>query len=316
MSYGQQGGPQSQWDPWKPQSQQPWNSGGGHSPDWEALAEAAEAAQATPGGLLIGGCALATLAIGTVVALASSRRAAKHGATPRPPCPPLRPPEPDRRPRRSPRPRPAPAGPARLHRQRQQGHGPVRARHPLHGERAWARPAYEKGPTAGTRNCARRTGATSAQGPHRERLHRPDTRDLHHGQDRGDGRRRPFDTEDQAAGPRGAASDGFYMSAPLSGGDAPPFCEAGFCRTTSHHLGRYAYFTIAGTATAIPDARATPRPTRPATTGRSHGQPDPPARRSAGLGSGRRPTVSSLTPRQRPQLRASGLRAARAWSAG
>lgn len=70
MSFGQQGGPQSQWDPWKPQSQQPWNSGGAQSPDWAALAEASEARNKRRRVFLIGGGALATVAIGTAVAVA------------------------------------------------------------------------------------------------------------------------------------------------------------------------------------------------------------------------------------------------------
>ncbi|SDN04670.1 hypothetical protein SAMN04487981_103372 [Streptomyces sp. cf386] len=71
MSYGQQGGPQSQWDPWKPHSQQPWSSGGGdETPDWAALAEASESRNKRRRLLFIGGGALATIAVGTAVAVA------------------------------------------------------------------------------------------------------------------------------------------------------------------------------------------------------------------------------------------------------
>ena len=70
MSFGQ-GGPPQQWDPWKPNSQQPWNSdGGGQSPDWAALADASEARAKRRRLLFIGGGALATVAIGTAVAVA------------------------------------------------------------------------------------------------------------------------------------------------------------------------------------------------------------------------------------------------------
>jgi hypothetical protein len=70
MSYGQ-GGPQSQWDPWKPNSQQPWATGDdGRTPDWAALAEASETRNKRRRLLFIGGGALATLAIGTAVAMA------------------------------------------------------------------------------------------------------------------------------------------------------------------------------------------------------------------------------------------------------
>ncbi|KUN98888.1 hypothetical protein [Streptomyces caeruleatus] len=70
MSYGQQGGPQSQWDPWKPHSQQPWNSGADETPDWAALAEASETRNKRRRLLFIGGGALATVAIGAAVAVA------------------------------------------------------------------------------------------------------------------------------------------------------------------------------------------------------------------------------------------------------
>ncbi|MEV6112310.1 hypothetical protein AB0L59_07220 [Streptomyces sp. NPDC052109] len=71
MSYGQ-GGPQSQWDPWKPHSQQqPWNGGGDDgAPDWAALAEASESRNKRRKLLFIAGGALATVAIGTAVAMA------------------------------------------------------------------------------------------------------------------------------------------------------------------------------------------------------------------------------------------------------
>ncbi|MFJ8537587.1 hypothetical protein [Streptomyces sp. NPDC093591] len=70
MSFGQQGGPQSQWDPWKPHSQQPWNSGADETPDWAALAEASETRNKRRRLLFIGGGALATVAIGAAVAVA------------------------------------------------------------------------------------------------------------------------------------------------------------------------------------------------------------------------------------------------------
>lgn len=70
MSFGQQGGPQSQWDPWTPHSQQPWNSGADETPDWAALAEASETRNKRRRLLFIGGGALATVAIGAAVAVA------------------------------------------------------------------------------------------------------------------------------------------------------------------------------------------------------------------------------------------------------
>ncbi|WP_369171727.1 hypothetical protein AB5J49_28895 [Streptomyces sp. R28] len=70
MSFGQQGGPQSQWDPWTPHSQQPWNDGADETPDWAALAEASETRNKRRRLLFIGGGALATVAIGAAVAVA------------------------------------------------------------------------------------------------------------------------------------------------------------------------------------------------------------------------------------------------------
>ncbi|MGW7818838.1 hypothetical protein ACWGLF_11995 [Streptomyces puniciscabiei] len=70
MSYGQ-GGPQSQWDPWKPHSQQSWNTGGDDgTPDWAALAEASETRNKRRKLLFIGAGAVATVAVGTAVAMA------------------------------------------------------------------------------------------------------------------------------------------------------------------------------------------------------------------------------------------------------
>jgi hypothetical protein len=69
MSYGQGEPP---WDPWKPGSQQrQWgNQSTSDTPDWAALAQASESRNKRRRLLLIVGGAVATLAVGTAVALA------------------------------------------------------------------------------------------------------------------------------------------------------------------------------------------------------------------------------------------------------
>lgn len=54
-----------------------------------------------------------------------------------------------------------------------------------------------------------------------------------------------FDTEAQAAKAKAQSTKKSFVKS-LSGGGVKPFCESGFCRTTSNSYGRYAYFTNAG----------------------------------------------------------------------
>jgi hypothetical protein len=61
-----------------------------------------------------------------------------------------------------------------------------------------------------------------------------------------------FPTEEEAAAAK-EASKGAHIT-PLISGDAPEFCGRGGCRTTRNQVGRYAYFTIAGNSDNTPDS--------------------------------------------------------------
>ncbi|MDT0322454.1 hypothetical protein [Streptomyces millisiae] len=60
-----------------------------------------------------------------------------------------------------------------------------------------------------------------------------------------------FPTEEDAIAAREAAAGNLQ---PLTGGDAPSFCQRGGCRTTTNQVGRYTYFTIAGNSDGSPDS--------------------------------------------------------------
>ncbi|MDT0346120.1 hypothetical protein [Streptomyces litchfieldiae] len=60
-----------------------------------------------------------------------------------------------------------------------------------------------------------------------------------------------FGSEEDAVAAREAATGNLL---PLTGGDAPAFCQQGGCRTTTNQVGRYTYFTIAGNGDGSPDS--------------------------------------------------------------
>lgn len=60
-----------------------------------------------------------------------------------------------------------------------------------------------------------------------------------------------FPTEEDAQ----AASAAYVRNLlPLTAGDSPEFCQRGGCRTTTNQVGRYTYFTIAGNGDGTPDS--------------------------------------------------------------
>ncbi|MGW0983740.1 hypothetical protein ACWD33_23325 [Streptomyces xiamenensis] len=60
-----------------------------------------------------------------------------------------------------------------------------------------------------------------------------------------------FPSEDDAVAANAAYTRNLL---PLTAGDSPEFCQRGGCRTTTNQVGRYAYFTIAGNSDGTPDS--------------------------------------------------------------
>ncbi|MGX1561521.1 hypothetical protein [Streptomyces sp. NPDC055506] len=247
MSYGQ-GGPQSQWDPWKPQSQQPWNSGGGgQSPDWAALAEASESRNKRRRLLLVGGGAVATVAIGAAVAVAvvsanGDNQANNPASLPSADIPSGSPTGPSFAPTSA----PPPLDPKDFVASAKKDKAPLGPDTLFPGTQlTMGETVYKKGPTADTRSCG-----TAAGGSLPKALKANDCTRLIRVTYSKDGIAvtvgvAVFDTEAQAVKAKAQTNKKSFVKS-LSGGGVKPFCEAGFCRTTSNSYGRYAYFTNAG----------------------------------------------------------------------
>ncbi|MFI6371771.1 hypothetical protein [Streptomyces sp. NPDC050546] len=247
MSYGQ-GGPQSQWDPWKPQSQQPWNSGGGgQSPDWAALAEASESRNKRRRLLLVGGGAVATVAIGAAVAVAvvsanGDNQANNPASLPSADIPSGSPSGPSFAPTSA----PPPLDPKDFVASAKKDKAPLGPDTLFPGTQlTMGETVYKKGPTADTRSCG-----TAAGGSLPKVLKANDCTRLIRVTYSKDGIAvtvgvAVFDTEAQAVKAKAQSNKKSFVKS-LSGGGVKPFCEAGFCRTTSNSYGRYAYFTNAG----------------------------------------------------------------------
>ncbi|GAA3297928.1 hypothetical protein [Streptomyces cinereospinus] len=251
MSYGQ-GGPQSQWDPWKPHSQQPWNSGGtDQTPDWAALAEASEARNKRRRLLFIGGGALATVAVGTAVAVAvvsangnsqaSNNPTSQLPATagiPSESAPPA--------PSFAPTSAPPPLDPKDFVASKAKDTAPLSATGLFPGTQlTMGETVYRKGPTADTSSCATAAAGTlpgvlTANGCTRmlRVTYTKDGMAVTVGV-------AVFDTEAQAARAKQQADSKSIVES-LSGGGVQAFCNAAVCRSTTNSYGRYAYFTLAG----------------------------------------------------------------------
>ncbi|MFC8140403.1 hypothetical protein ACFUKV_01330 [Streptomyces paradoxus] len=246
MSFGQQGGPPSQWDPWKPQSQQPWNSGGGQSPDWAALAEASEARNKRRRLLLIGGGAFATVAIGTAVAVAVVSAGGDNQGNPTSLPSADIPSQTASAPSFAPTSAPPPLDPKDFIASAKKDKAPLSPDTLFPGTQLTeAGTLYKKGPTADTRNCASAAGGTLPK-----ILTANDCTRLIRATYIKDGIAvtvgvAVFDTEAQAVKAKGQSTKKSFVKS-LSGGGVKPFCESGFCRTTTNSYGRYAYFTNAG----------------------------------------------------------------------
>ncbi|WP_405870051.1 hypothetical protein [Streptomyces sp. NBC_00005] len=251
MSFGQQGGPQSQWDPWKPQSQQPWANGGddGRTPDWAALAEASETRNKRRRLLFVGGGAVATIAIGTAVAMAVVSANGDNQASGNPSNVPASgsiPSSSATAPSFAPTSAPPPLDPKDFIASKSKDTAPLSADALFPGTQLTMGSAvYKKGPTADTKNCA-----SVAEGTLPKVLNANDcTRLLRVTYVKGGigvtVGVAVFDTEAQATKAKNQTDNSGLVKS-LFGSGVKPFCNAAFCRTTTNSYGRYAYFTIAG----------------------------------------------------------------------
>ncbi|MDF3301145.1 hypothetical protein [Streptomyces tropicalis] len=246
MSYGQ-GGSQSQWDPWKPNSQQPWSGGDGPSPDWAALAEASETRNRRRRLLFIGGGALATVAVGTAVAMAVVSANGTNGrpGSQLPASAPL-PSDSAAAPSFAPTSAPPPLDPKDFISSAGKDTAPLSPETLFPGTQlTMGESVYKKGPTADVKNCA-----AAAQGTLPQVLTSGGCTRLMRVTYVKDGIAvtvgvAVFDTEAQATKAKGRA-DRKSIVKPLSGKGVKPFCTGAVCRSTTNAYGRYAYFTLSG----------------------------------------------------------------------
>jgi len=251
MSFGQ-GGPQSRWDPWTPQSQQQsWNSGSDQTPDWAALAEASEARNKRRRLLFVGGGALATVAIGTAVAMAvvsangdngqASNQTSQLPATADIPGTSTAAP-----PSFAPTSAPPPLDPKDFISGKDKDTAPLSPQILFPGTQlTMGDTVYKKGPTADTKSCA----SAARQTLPKVLTANDCTRMLRVTYTKGGIAVTVgvavFDTEAQATRTKNQADDKSIVKS-LDGGGVTPFCNSAVCRTTTNSFGRYAYFTIAG----------------------------------------------------------------------
>ncbi|MGW1779149.1 hypothetical protein ACWCQQ_08405 [Streptomyces sp. NPDC002143] len=250
MSYGQ-GGPQSQWDPWKPNSQQPWTTGDdGRTPDWAALAEASETRNKRRRVFFIGGGALATIAIGTAVAMAVvSANGSDEANKPTSSLPATADlPSASTTPSFAPTSAPPPLDPKEFVSSKAKDTAPNGPDLLFPGTQLTMGSAvYKKGPKADSTTCTTGAGGTlttvlTANGCTRimRVTYTKDGIATTVGV-------AVFDTEAQALKVKSQSDDKSIVKA-LTGGDVKAFCNGAICRSTTNSYGRYAYFTITGFA--------------------------------------------------------------------
>ncbi|CAM5698018.1 hypothetical protein [Streptomyces aurantiogriseus] len=248
MSYGQ-GGPQSQWDPWKPNSQQPWSSGATDpTPDWAALAEASETRNKRRRLLFIGGGALATIGIGAAVAMAvvsangedeTNRPTSSLPATADLPSA-------SATPSFAPTSAPPPLDPKEFVSSKAKDTAPNGPDLLFPGTQlTMGSTVYKKAAKADSTNCT-----TGVQGSLPKVLTTNDCTRLMRVTYTKDGIAvtvgvAVFDTEAQALKAKEQADKSSFVKA-LAGSGVKAFCNGAVCRSTTNSYGRYAYFTITG----------------------------------------------------------------------
>lgn len=251
MSYGQQGGPPSQWDPWKPHSQQPWSDGTDQTPDWAALAEASETRNKRRRLLFIGGGALATVAIGAAVAVAVVSANGDNSASGSPasglPSTADLPGESAGAPSFAPTSAPPPLDPKDFIASKNKDTAPLGAQILFPGTQlTMGETVYKKGATEDTKNCS---AATKGGLP--KILAEGDCTRFMRVSYVKDGIAvtvgvAVFDTEAKAQKVKGKVDTKKDIVRSLSGKGVKDFCTSAVCRSTSNSYGRYAYFTITG----------------------------------------------------------------------
>jgi hypothetical protein len=248
MSYGQ-GGPQSQWDPWKPHSQQSWNSGGDDgTPDWAALAEASETRNKRRRLLFIGAGAVAAIAVGTAVAMAvvsaNSGTEASGGPTGLPASASV--PSGSTTPSFASTSAPPPLDPRDFIASAKKDTAPLSADTLFPGTQlTMGDTVYKKGATADTTNCA-----SAASGNLPKILTAGGCTRLIRATYTNGGVAitvgvAVFDEQAQATKVRKQAAKKAVVRS-LPGKGVKDFCNAAICLTTTNAVGRYAYFTTGG----------------------------------------------------------------------
>ncbi|MFF7353499.1 MULTISPECIES: hypothetical protein [Streptomyces] len=248
MSYGQ-GGPQSQWDPWKPNSQQPWSSGGDDgTPDWAALAQASETRNKRRKLLFIGGGALATVAIGTAVAMAvvsANSGNDAHGTPTNLPAS-ASVPSGSATPSFAPTSAPPPLDPKDFIASAKKDTAPLSADTLFPGTQlTMSGTVYKKGATADTTKCASAAGGNLPKILTANGCTRLIRVTYSKGGVAGTVGVAVFDDQAQAAKVKAQAAKKAMVRS-LPGKGVKNFCDAAVCLTTTNSVGRYAYFTTVG----------------------------------------------------------------------
>lgn len=246
-----QGGSQSQWDPWKPNSEQPWTggSGDGQTPDWAALAEASETRNKRKKLLFIGGGVVATLGVTAAVAMAVVSANGDSGASGSPTnqsAGAALPSGSATGPSFAPTSAPPPLDPKDFISSVKKDTAPLSAETLFPGTQlTMGETVYKKGATADTKDCSSVASGTlpkvlDANGCTRlmRVTYSKDGVAVTVGV-------AVFDTE-AAAGRAKTQADKKSIVKSLAGKGVKAFCNSAVCRSTTNAYGRYTYFTLAG----------------------------------------------------------------------
>ena len=246
MSFGQ-GGPQ--WGSGGSGSQPPqW---GGQSPDWAALAEASETRNRRRRWLLVGGGALATVAIGAAVAVAvvsadGNEQASNRPASELPTTADIPSDTTGPGPSFEETSAPPPLDPKDFIANVKKDTAPLAPDILFPGTQlTMGETVYKKGAMASTKNCP-----SASQGTLGAVLTKNDCTRLMRVTYTKDGIAvtvgvAVFDTEGQALKAKNDADDKSVVQS-LAGEGVPTFCRSAICRSTTNSYGRYTYFTVAG----------------------------------------------------------------------